>query len=446
MNPSSSSDLQARSVSNNASSGPPVHHQSQSSMTNKNHPNSTPGSGVSSGNKSNPPQQSHENLLFVGNLSFFCEESHLFELFDQYTRVDGVRIVRNPERTRSLMFGFVEVQTPHEAQEMARVLNGTFYMGRRLVVARSGMKAQDTGNTDIMKEGATQIHVAFFSTPSSAAPTDHSPVLPTEAWLRKQFTRYGVVLDCQVKEYSHMPTTQRYEGYGFVVFGSYDEAMHVVQDVHTIDADGISLQCKLGRPAIHSRQQPHQQSHGPSGERSHSHPQGHGGRGEPSGPSGDARQHHPAQALGQHPQLHVPQTPPATAVPISAYPAHAVPNQQGISAAVPPGYYPVPVAAMPMSVAGPAQSPPPGYEYAQSPQYMYYAAAGVPQPGQPYGAPQAWPPGPGHAPNMMPQQAQQQHPQSHQQGPSQYPQYGNSQRPHSNISHQQQQQQQSYHY
>ncbi len=70
--------------------------------------------------------------VFVGNLSFFCDEQHLFELFNNYANVKEVRIVRNDSGTRSLMFGFVKMATAQEAREMCKLLNGHLFMGRNL--------------------------------------------------------------------------------------------------------------------------------------------------------------------------------------------------------------------------------------------------------------------------------------------------------------------------
>ncbi len=72
------------------------------------------------------------NDIFVGNLSFFCEENHLFDLFLEYGAVKNVRIIRNDNNTRSLMFGFVTMSSPHEATEMARLLNNHLFMGRSM--------------------------------------------------------------------------------------------------------------------------------------------------------------------------------------------------------------------------------------------------------------------------------------------------------------------------
>ncbi len=72
------------------------------------------------------------NELFIGNLSYFCEEKDLFELFDQYGNVEDVRIIKNDSGTRSLMFGFVSMSTVHEAREMEKLLNNHLFLGRRI--------------------------------------------------------------------------------------------------------------------------------------------------------------------------------------------------------------------------------------------------------------------------------------------------------------------------
>ncbi len=85
----------------------------------------SPRSTLSSG----PP----DNEVFVGNLSYFCEEDHLFVLFSEYFyNVANVRIMRNHDRTRSLMYGFVATTSPLEAVEMIRLLNGHLFMGRNI--------------------------------------------------------------------------------------------------------------------------------------------------------------------------------------------------------------------------------------------------------------------------------------------------------------------------
>jgi RNA recognition motif-containing protein len=73
---------------------------------------------------------SHE--VFVGNLSYFCQEHDLFALFDEYAHVKNVRIVWNEDRSRPLMYGFVLLANQHEVFEMKKLLDGHLFMGRPL--------------------------------------------------------------------------------------------------------------------------------------------------------------------------------------------------------------------------------------------------------------------------------------------------------------------------
>lgn len=186
-------------------------------------------------------RQEQPNLLFVGNLSYFCEISHLFDLFDQYGHVNGVRIVRNDNRSRTLMFGFVTMSTVHEANEMERILNGTFFMGRRLRVAISGRQHENSYDHLETSEGFP-VHVGFIS-----HFVEDQIIRPTEAWLRKVFTQYGVILDCSVKDYQWNKDTNRQEGYGFVSFASNEDAINVVNICRHWNVKGIILTCSRSR-------------------------------------------------------------------------------------------------------------------------------------------------------------------------------------------------------
>ncbi len=70
--------------------------------------------------------------LFVGNLSYFCTEEDLYELFNQFVNVTSVRVMRADDKKRSLMFGFVTVSVLQEVDMMANLLNGHLFMGRQL--------------------------------------------------------------------------------------------------------------------------------------------------------------------------------------------------------------------------------------------------------------------------------------------------------------------------
>ncbi len=118
------------------------------------------------------PYSDDECVAFVGNLSYFCREKDLYELFSPYCNVKNVRVMYNEDRSRSLMFGFVELTSEHEVQSMITLLNGNMFMGRRLRVTPSDrylQRTQGITNKQLMKshqlamQQGFQIHVAFSS-------------------------------------------------------------------------------------------------------------------------------------------------------------------------------------------------------------------------------------------------------------------------------------------
>ena len=70
--------------------------------------------------------------IFIGDLSFFCHENDIFQLFSQYGQVMEVRIKKSEGNGKSLMFGFVKMESLEAADEVIRQLNGIMFMGRLL--------------------------------------------------------------------------------------------------------------------------------------------------------------------------------------------------------------------------------------------------------------------------------------------------------------------------
>ncbi len=71
--------------------------------------------------------------LFVGNLSYFCEERHLYDLFNTYSNVLDARIMRGgDDNKRSLIYGFVTLSSLYELEEMSKLLNNHLLLGRRM--------------------------------------------------------------------------------------------------------------------------------------------------------------------------------------------------------------------------------------------------------------------------------------------------------------------------
>ncbi len=88
----------------------------------------------------NPPQDLYEEQLssldsartiFVGDLSYFCNEDDLFNLFSQFGKILTVR-VRRGVTGESLMHGFIAMDTAEAAGLAITGLDGMEFMGRNI--------------------------------------------------------------------------------------------------------------------------------------------------------------------------------------------------------------------------------------------------------------------------------------------------------------------------
>jgi len=68
--------------------------------------------------------------LYVSNLSSSTTEEMLATTFEQFGTVLSVKLKRDPETGRMRPYGFIEMQTPAQAQRAADGLNATRFDGR----------------------------------------------------------------------------------------------------------------------------------------------------------------------------------------------------------------------------------------------------------------------------------------------------------------------------
>lgn len=69
--------------------------------------------------------------IFVGDLSYFCNEEDLFSLFAQFGNIMTVR-VRRGVTGESLMHGFIAMETTESANAAISSLDGMEFMGRNI--------------------------------------------------------------------------------------------------------------------------------------------------------------------------------------------------------------------------------------------------------------------------------------------------------------------------
>lgn len=72
--------------------------------------------------------------LYVGNLPFAATEQVLADTFAECGTVESAKIITDRDTGRSKGFGFVEMSSDDEAQEVISRFNGQDFEGRKLTV------------------------------------------------------------------------------------------------------------------------------------------------------------------------------------------------------------------------------------------------------------------------------------------------------------------------
>lgn len=80
-------------------------------------------------------------VLVVTHLSFFCCESDLFSLFNEYGSIKAFGLFRRVTRNNNIVmtdilgtviFAKITMDAGHQAEEMIRIMNNHLFLGRRL--------------------------------------------------------------------------------------------------------------------------------------------------------------------------------------------------------------------------------------------------------------------------------------------------------------------------
>ena len=75
--------------------------------------------------------------IYVGNLPYSAGDSDLADKFGAFGTVESARVVTDRDTGRSKGFGFVEMATPEDAGKAIESLNGSDFMGRKMMVSEA---------------------------------------------------------------------------------------------------------------------------------------------------------------------------------------------------------------------------------------------------------------------------------------------------------------------
>ena len=79
-------------------------------------------------------------MIYVGNLPFSASEDQIRQLFEQYGKVQSVKLVSDRETGRPRGFGFVEMEDA-DAETAIAGLNGQQFGGRSLRINEARERA-----------------------------------------------------------------------------------------------------------------------------------------------------------------------------------------------------------------------------------------------------------------------------------------------------------------
>src|SRR5690348_3949576 len=79
-----------------------------------------------------------ESRLYVGNLSYGAKEDELKQLFGRFGRVSEITIIKDRMTKKPKGYAFVEMSAADASKALA--LNGTDFLGRKIVVSEAREK------------------------------------------------------------------------------------------------------------------------------------------------------------------------------------------------------------------------------------------------------------------------------------------------------------------
>jgi hypothetical protein len=174
--------------------------------------------------------------VFVGDLSFFCTEIDLANVFSRFGHVVTVEIKRG-RHGDSLLHGFVEFDSDASAELAIQYINGRKWMGRTLRVNWTNISVA----TNPEQDSWIQVHVNFTC-------KDLSRKI-NEEFLETIFSSFGGLADVTVKRHGCTGHPLQTTGYGFAYFKETFCALRAVHALRVIAVDGVRIECSLSRKA-----------------------------------------------------------------------------------------------------------------------------------------------------------------------------------------------------
>ncbi|KAG9945497.1 RNA-binding domain-containing protein, partial [Aureobasidium melanogenum] len=185
-------------------------------------------------------------VLFVGGLSWNVDEDWLSKEFEEFSPV-SVRVITHADSGRSKGFSYVEFADVDAATQALNAKHGTDLDGRTLKCDFSTPRDNSNRSYDKSQVGARAN--AFGdkqqSTPSTTLFVGNVSFNTTTDSLTGYFSEYGSINSIR------LPTdreTGAPKGFGYVEFGSVEEAKAALEGLNGADVDGRNIRLDFAAP------------------------------------------------------------------------------------------------------------------------------------------------------------------------------------------------------
>lgn len=168
--------------------------------------------------------------IFVGDLSYFCSDQDLKQLFQPFGVVKSAS-VRRSANNESLHYGFVQMKI-EDATVAFHNMQGRKVMGRHLKLNMGKMLKMTN-----LRQHSIQLHVSFICHDTN--------LTVNEELLGDIFSAFGKVLDCVVKQYTVISEANKQCGYGFVFYEDMAAVNIAITSTKDILLRNIQFDCTL---------------------------------------------------------------------------------------------------------------------------------------------------------------------------------------------------------
>lgn len=186
--------------------------------------------------------------LFVGNLSYETEKDSLYAEFESCGQIVDVRVITDKTTGRSRGFGYVQF-ADHASALKGLELAGRLIDGRAINVDMSNDKTPSaSGSGNNSGRSTPRVHNDKLSNPSRTLFVSNLAWSTTRDGLADAFSNLDGYSDCRVKTERE---TGRPAGFGYVDFGSIEEAKSALEQMAGTEIDGraVRLDFASERPA-----------------------------------------------------------------------------------------------------------------------------------------------------------------------------------------------------